>query len=104
MWLAELWGLSKKSSSREFHSSRLRVLMASWALIERESVKYYTDPLSISADEAIKTRKREEWNSMLEDFLDNPQSSANHLVFGMNKDQRDEARGKEGGKTVHTWI
>jgi hypothetical protein len=69
-----------------------------------QGVKYYTDALSISADEAIKTRKREEWNSMLEDFIENPQSSANHLVFGMNKDQRDEARGKEGGKSVPTWI
>ncbi len=69
-----------------------------------QGVKYYTDALSISADEAIKTRKREEWNSMLEDFIDNPQSSANHLVFGMNKDQRDQARGKEGGKQVPTWV
>jgi len=69
-----------------------------------QGVKYYTDALSISADEAIKTRKREEWNSMLEDFIDNPQSSANHLVFGMNKDQREEARGKEGGKSLPTWV
>jgi len=69
-----------------------------------QGVKYYTDALSISADEAIKTRKREEWNSMLEDFIENPQSSANHLVFGMNKDQREEARSKEGGKSVPTWI
>jgi hypothetical protein len=69
-----------------------------------QGVKYYTDALSISADEAIKTRKREEWNSMLEDFIDNPQSSANHLVFGMNKDQRDQARGLEDGKSLPTWV
>ena len=30
---------------------------------------------------------------MLEEFLDNPQASANHLVLGMNLDQRREARG-----------
>jgi hypothetical protein len=69
-----------------------------------QGVKYYTDALSISANEAIKTRKREEWDSMLEDFIDNPQNSANHLVFGMNRDQIQEARGKEGGKSLPTWV
>ena len=69
-----------------------------------QGVKYYTDALSISAQAAINTRKKEEWNSLLEDFIDNPQSSANHLVFGMNKDQRDQARGLEEGKSVSTWI
>ena len=69
-----------------------------------QGVKYYTDALSISAQEAIKTRKRDEWNSMLEDFIDNPQSSANHIVFGMNKDQRDKARGLENGKSISTWV
>ena len=69
-----------------------------------QGVKYYTDALSISAQEAINSRKRDEWNSILEDFLENPHSSANHIVFGMNKDQRDEARGLESGKSVHTWI
>ena len=40
---------------------------------------------------------------MLEDFLDNPTSSANHIVLGMNLDQRKEARGKEIGNSVPTW-
>ena len=69
-----------------------------------QGVKYYTDALSISAQEAINTRKKEEWNSLLQDFLESPQSSANHIVFGMTKHQRDEARGKETGKPVHTWV
>ena len=69
-----------------------------------QGVKYFTDALSISAKQAIVDRKREEWNSMLEDFIDNPQSSANHLVFGMNKDQRDQARGLEDNKSVPTWV
>ena len=69
-----------------------------------QGVKYYTDALSISAQEAINTRKKEEWDSMLEDFIDNPQSSANHLVFGMNKEQRDQARGLEEGKSTPTWV
>ena len=69
-----------------------------------QAVKYFTDALSISADEAIKTRKREEWQSLLEDFIENPQSSANHLVLGMDRDQRDQARGLENGKPVPTWV
>ena len=49
-------------------------------------------------------KELDEWNSMLEDFIEHPQSSANHLVFGMNKDQRNEARGKDGGKSTPTWV
>jgi len=69
-----------------------------------QGVKYFTDSLSISAQEAINTRKREEWNSMLQDFIENPHSSANHIVMGMNKDQRDKARGLDDGKPVPTWV
>ena len=69
-----------------------------------QGVKYYTDALSISAQEAINLRKRDEWNSLLEDFIEDPQSSANHLVFGMNKDQRNKARGKETGTPIPTWT
>ena len=69
-----------------------------------QGVKYYIDALSISAYEAVSTRKREEWNSLLEDFIDNPQQSANHLVLGMNKDQRQQAKGKNSGKPLPTWF
>ena len=69
-----------------------------------QAVQYYTEALSISAERQIAQRKLEDWNATLEDFLDNPQSSANHLVFGMNKDQRDKARGLEGNKSVPTWV
>ena len=70
-----------------------------------QGVQYFTDALSISAQEAVNTRKREEWNSLLEDFIERPQSSANHLVFGMNRDQRDQASGLEDNNSkVPTWI
>ncbi len=69
-----------------------------------QGVKYYTDALSISAQEAVNSRKRDEWNSVLQDFLDSPQSSANHLVFGMDKTQRDKARGLEDQKSLPTWV
>ena len=69
-----------------------------------QGVKYFTDALSISAHDAIKLRKREEWNSILEDFLTSPHRSANHIVMGMNKEQRDQARGLEGNSSVPKWV
>ena len=69
-----------------------------------QGVKYFTDALSISAHDAIKLRKREEWNSILEDFLTSPTRSANHIVMGMNKEQRDQARGLEGNSSVPKWV
>ena len=69
-----------------------------------QGVQYFTDALSISAQEAVNTRKREEWNSLLEDFIERPQSSANHLVLAINKDQRDKANNIDDGKPVPTWF
>jgi len=69
-----------------------------------QGVQYFTESLSISAERQIAQRKLDDWNSMMEDMLDNPQSSANHLVFAMNKDQRDKARGLEDGKSHPTWV
>jgi hypothetical protein len=69
-----------------------------------QGVKYFTDALSISAERQIKIKELEEWNAMLEDFIDNPQSATNHLVLGMNKDQRQQARGIDSGKPVPTWF
>ena len=68
-----------------------------------QGVKYFTDCMSISAQEVINTRKREEWEDLLRESIDHPQESANHLVFGMNKDQRQAARGiSQNG--VYTWV
>ena len=41
---------------------------------------------------------------MLEAFLDDPQSSANHIVLGMNLEQRKAARGKDGKSPLPTWV
>ena len=41
---------------------------------------------------------------MMEDMLDRPQASANHLVLAMNKDLRVKAKGLEDGKSLPTWI
>jgi hypothetical protein len=69
-----------------------------------QGVQYFTDALSISANQAIINKKRDEWNDMLEQFIDDPQSSANHLVLGLNLDQRQQANLKKGKKVVATWI
>jgi len=68
-----------------------------------QGVQYYTDALGISALEAIKNRKRNEWNSMIEEMIDDPQASANHMVFGMNLEQRQQARGNSKS-SIPTWI
>ena len=70
-----------------------------------QGIKYFTDALSISAQDVIKARQTEEWQSMLDEILDNPTASANHMVFGMNKEQRDAANRIDNNKTsVPTWV
>ena len=66
-----------------------------------QGVKYFTDAFGISAQEEIKARKREEWNQMLESFLEDPQQSANHMVFNMTPEQQRQARGKT---SVANWV
>ena len=68
-----------------------------------QGVKYFTDAMGISAQEAIKERKRMEWNAMLEEFIDDPQTSANHMVLGMNLEQRQQARGTSK-TSVPNWV
>ena len=69
-----------------------------------QGVKYFTDALSISAQEQINIRKSEEWMDILEAFIDNPQQATNHLVLGMDKDQRQQARGVSDGKSTPHWF
>lgn len=68
-----------------------------------QGVKYFTDAMGISAQETVKQRKIEEWNDMLTAFLDDPQSETNHLVLGMNLDQKRQARGTSKN-SVPTWV
>ena len=62
-----------------------------------QGVKYFTDAMSISAQEVIKQRKRDDWNDMLEAFLDDPETATNHLALGMTLEQRRQARGASKG-------
>jgi len=69
-----------------------------------QAVQYYTDALSISAYEQVKTRKREEWMDILESWKDDPQSAVNHLALGFDLDQRKRARQEKGRSSVPTWV
>jgi hypothetical protein len=69
-----------------------------------QAVKYFTDAMGISAYEAVKMRRQEDWQDILESFLDDPQAATNHMVFGMSLEQRKRARGLVGKKSVPTWV
>ena len=69
-----------------------------------QGVKYFTDALSISAYEMVKQRNRDEWQDILDTWTDDPQAAANHMVLGMNLEERQKARGKTGRSGTPTWI
>jgi hypothetical protein len=69
-----------------------------------QGVKYYTDALAISAGEQIVMRKRDDWNQMMDEWLDDPQAAANHMAFGMGLEQRQLANQLSGKKSVPTWV
>ena len=68
-----------------------------------QGVKYFTDALSISAQDQIRLRKDQEWEQTLAEFLDNPQASANHLVMGYDLDQRRECMGLDDYNDHYNW-
>ena len=68
-----------------------------------QGVKYFTDCMSISAQEVVNQRKREEWADLLTSTIEDPQGSANHLVLGMNLEQKRQARGFPQN-SVPTWV
>lgn len=69
-----------------------------------QGVKYYTDAMAISAHEAMNQRKRDDWNDMMAEWLDDPEAAASHMVFGMDLNQRQKARMLAGKKVVPTWV
>ena len=68
-----------------------------------QGVKWFTDALAISAQQQIKDRRHEEWIDHLEAWMDDPEAEANHMVLGMDLDQRREARGATRSHS-HTWM
>ena len=68
-----------------------------------QGVKYFTDALSISAQQQIDLRRKEEWDILLEEFLDDPQASADHMVLGLSLEQRREALGSGNSTHHYNW-
>ena len=69
-----------------------------------QGVKWYTDALSLSANRQIAIRKAEEWSDHMDAWLDDPQQELNHMVFGMDMNQKRQARGLSKGKPLPTWV
>jgi len=69
-----------------------------------QGVKYYTDAMSISAYETVKARRMEDWQDILETWLDDPQQAANHMVLGFDLEQRRHARGASKNGSCPTWV
>ena len=69
-----------------------------------QGVKYYTDALAISAYEQMKLDRMEDWNDNMEAWLDDPQSAANHMCFGMDLNTRRKARQLKGKSSVQHWV
>jgi hypothetical protein len=69
-----------------------------------QGVQYFTDAMSISANESIRMREAEEWKDMMDAWMDDPQQAVNHLAFGFDIDQRRKARGLKGKSSVPTWV
>ena len=69
-----------------------------------QGVKYYTEAMAISAQETMKLQKHEDWVDMIEEFLDDPQAATDHMVWGMNLEQRRQSRQEKTNKVVPTWV
>ena len=69
-----------------------------------QGVKWFTDALSLSATREIALRKAEDWSDHMQAWLEDPESEANHMILGMNRQQKQEARGRSKGKALPTWV
>jgi hypothetical protein len=60
--------------------------------------------MAISAYETVKQQRQEDWQDLMEAWLDDPQQAAQHMVMGFTLDQRKQARQLQGKKSVPTWV
>ena len=68
-----------------------------------QGVKYFTDALSISAQQQIIDRRRDEWVDLITNWEDDRDCFADHLVFNLNMEQRRQSRGDDQNG-VPTWV
>ena len=68
-----------------------------------QGIKYFTDALSISAQQQIIDRRRDEWVDLITNWEDDQDCFADHLVFNLNMEQRRQSRGDDKNG-VPTWV
>ena len=69
-----------------------------------QAVKYYTDAMAISANQQMILQKQEDWNDMMEAWIDDPEAAASHMVMNMPLNLRKKARGLKDNKSIATWV
>ena len=69
-----------------------------------QAIKYYTDAMAISANQQMILQKQDDWNDMMEAWIDDPEAAASHMVMNMPLNLRKKARGLKDNKSVHTWV
>jgi len=69
-----------------------------------QGVKYYTDCLSISAQEQITLRQLDDWNDLQQAWNDDPEQAASHMVMGFDLKQRQQARLNKKFGSLHKWV
>jgi hypothetical protein len=69
-----------------------------------QGVKYFTEAMGVSAYEAVKQRRIEDYLDLQESWLDDPQAACDHMVFGFDLEQRRKARQLKTKKSVPTWV
>ena len=69
-----------------------------------QAIKYYTDAMAISANQQMILQKQEDWNDMMEAWIDDPEAAASHMVMNMPLNLRKKARGLKDNKSIATWV
>ena len=66
-----------------------------------QGVKYYTDALALSAQEIVNKRKRDDWNDLIQQMIEDPHTATQQLALGMTLEQRQSSR---RNNSVHNWV
>ena len=69
-----------------------------------QAIKYYTDAMAISANQQMILQKQDDWNDMMEAWIDDPEAAASHMVMNMPLNLRKKARGLKDNKSIATWV
>ena len=66
-----------------------------------QGVRYFQDAMALSAQEIVNRRKREDWNDMIQQMIEDPHAATQQLALGMTLEQRRAARSSKG---VYHWV